>query len=229
MQNNTLLEMACFKTHSLKISVLQIFPENVTQKLFPSQHVGQAPPAPKINQNDWLISNTLKEPFEKCYMHWIVAKIKLCYLHLRWKVAKTIGSGQLRTMCTGLDSGWEGKHIQLNNRRWKTMIQEIRGGNNLVCILSDAKWHYYVLSISNNFYSVGDILSFWGCTSAVFPIKVASGKKKCWAKESNGWWVCFTHGDKHFNYWLCESFGGFWYLIFNWVLQLLSISLFKVS
>lgn len=48
---------------------------------------------------------------------------------------------------------------------------------------------------------------------------------KCWASECSSWWVCFTHGDKHFNYWLCKSFWGFWCLIFNWVLQLLSISL----
>lgn len=72
IQNNVFLEMACFKCHSLKISILEIFPENFTQNLFRSQYVGQDPS--EIHQNDWLISNTFKETREKCYMHWRAQK-----------------------------------------------------------------------------------------------------------------------------------------------------------
>lgn len=141
IQNNVFLEMACFKCHSLKISILEIFPENFTQNLFRSQHVGQDPS--EIHQNDWLISNTFKETREKCYMHWRAQKkIKFCYRPLRWEVVKTLGSGQPENHVNRPGQWLKEKYFQENI--WKVIIQEIKGRNNPVCIVNHAWWRTLV-------------------------------------------------------------------------------------
>lgn len=140
IQNNIFLKMACFKCHSLKISILEIFPENFTQNLFRSQHVGQDPS--EIHQNDWYLTLLKKHVKNVTCTEEHKKKIKFCYRPLRWGVVKTLGSGQPENHVNRPGQWLKEKYFQENI--WKVIIQEIKGRNNPVCIVNHAWWHTLV-------------------------------------------------------------------------------------